>query len=66
VYGCARRRRDHTPSTEKSTMLPQAQLQDLRSAGGKRHFACGSMVLAILSVLRFLRSASAKTQYKRR
>src|SRR5687767_11960417 len=45
-------------------------LEDLRGRAHKRLFACGSMVLAVLSVrpegTRFLRSASEKTKHKRK
>src|SRR6266545_6613337 len=40
--------------------------QDLRSAARNRLFACGSMVLAIVSVFRFLRSASAKNETQKK
>jgi hypothetical protein len=40
--------------------------QDLHAAAHKGSFACGSMVLPILSVFCFLRSTSAKTKHKRR
>ena len=40
--------------------------QDLRGATWKRLFACGSMVLRIVSVVRFLRSTSAKIELQKK
>jgi hypothetical protein len=45
-------------------MLPG--LRQIRSDMRSGYFACGSMVLAILASSSFLRSASAKMNYKRR
>jgi hypothetical protein len=46
--------------------LRKSYFQDLRSAAHKRLFACGSMVLPILSVVRFFALRAKKRTTKRR